>query len=76
MKQVVVGHDAEEPGRGWFLHQVIVCAVDGDSAGRVWRFPCDRYATFATGATYAVTFSKICIHQIYIKGVAWSHRMQ
>jgi len=43
--RVIVGHNENEMGRGWFLRQVRVRVADseGDSVGSYWTFPCDRF---------------------------------
>ena len=46
--QVVVGHNDNEVGRGWFLHKVCVHVANSDSAGNYWMFPLDRYADYLT----------------------------
>jgi len=42
--QVVVGHNDNLMGHGWFLHKVCVRVANDDSAGSYWMFPLDRYA--------------------------------
>ena len=42
--QVVVGHNDNEVGCGWFLHKVCVRVANSDSEERYWMFPLDRYA--------------------------------
>jgi len=54
--QVVVGHNDNEVGHGWFLYKISVQVANSDSAGSYWMFPLDRYAT--TDVNY------LCVEQI------------
>jgi len=58
--QVIIGHDEEDAGHGWFLHKVCIRVANDDSAGCYWMFACDRYTV------HVITVNCSCIFERFM----------
>jgi PLAT/LH2 domain len=43
--KVIIGHDGNESGEGWYLEKVVVSVNDDTDTTRSWTFECQRYVS-------------------------------
>lgn len=43
LRKLVIGHDGQGHGAGWFLDKVIVKELEGENSGKEFIFPCNRW---------------------------------
>ena len=43
LERVVVGHDGEGYGAGWFLDRLVIKQLDGDNTSNLYVFSCNRW---------------------------------
>ena len=43
LQKVVIGHNGEGSGAGWFLDRITVTERSGPNANMIYLFPCNRW---------------------------------
>lgn len=43
LEKIVIGHNGQGLGAGWFLDKVVVTEMHGHNADKVFTFPCNKW---------------------------------